>query len=136
MARSTTEATTPTTWSFRNRRTGGIGRPAAPPTERIDNGDTHDRSEQRSQPTPRHERYEGSGIALGVVMLLLASACMVVVVAQNTRSVRFEFLWWDTNISLAALLLATGLIVAVVEELVGLAWRRRRRTMRTLASGS
>lgn len=68
------------------------------------------------------------------MVLLLAAACVVIVVAQNTRSVRFEFLWWDASISLAALLLATGLIVAVLEEIVGLAWRRRRRAMRTLAS--
>jgi uncharacterized integral membrane protein len=125
MAR-THDLRTPSTWSYR-RRSSADQAPAtagvAGPRGGRHTGTPHD-SEQ-----PR-DRYPGSGIAPGVVVLMLAAACVVVVVAQNTDAVRFEFLWWDAHVSLAALLLAAGLVVAVLDELVGLVWRRRRRAMR------
>lgn len=60
---------------------------------------------------------------------------MVLIVAQNTESVPFEFLWWDADISLAALLLATAFLVLVVDAIVGVVWRRRRRHVRELSAG-
>ena len=48
-------------------------------------------------------------------------------VFQNTDDVSFRFLIWEIQTPLAALLIATAVIAAVADELVGLVVRARRR---------
>lgn len=94
----------------------------APPTE-------------AARPTPEDvddHRFEGSGVAAGVVVLLIVAALVVAVVAQNTETVPFELLWWSADVSLAVLVLVTALAVTAVDLVVGLVWRRRRRRVRRL----
>lgn len=78
-------------------------------------------------------RYEGVGIAAGFIALIVTAAAVLVVVGQNIEQVPFEFLWWEADVPLAVLLLATALVVLVLGELVGLIWRQRRRTFRRLS---
>jgi uncharacterized integral membrane protein len=79
-------------------------------------------------------RYESSGVAAGVITLLLAGALIVAVVAQNSDDVPFDFLWWSLTAPLAVLLLCAVLLTLIVDQLVGAIWRRRRRHMRNLES--
>jgi uncharacterized integral membrane protein len=79
-------------------------------------------------------RYEGVGIAAGFIALVVAAVAVLIVVGQNVERVPFEFLLWETDVPLAVLLLATALAALVLGELVGLIWRKRRRTVRQLSA--
>jgi uncharacterized integral membrane protein len=83
---------------------------------------------RRSRPNP--------GVAAGVVFLVLGGILVFMVVAQNSERVTFEFAWWDVRVPLAVVVLAAVLLTVVVDQVVGLAWRRRRRQYRTLLAGS
>jgi len=81
-------------------------------------------------------RYESSGVAAGVISLLIVGALIVVIVAQNSDDVPFELLWWSVNAPLAVLLLGAALLTFVVDQCVGVIWRRRRRRLRNLQTRS
>lgn len=71
--------------------------------------------------------YRGSGIRWGFVAGLVLAVLLVILVFQNTGPVEFSFLVWEIRTPLAALLIATAVIAAVADELVGLVVRSRRR---------
>lgn len=71
--------------------------------------------------------YKGSGIRWGFVAGLVLAVLLVILVFQNTDPVQFRFLIWDIETPLAALLIATAVLAAVADELVGLVVRARRR---------
>jgi uncharacterized integral membrane protein len=107
------------------------GRPS-PATKAPDGRGPADRRDGSGDDRP--VKYEGAGIAAGFIALVVTAAAVLVVVGQNVERVPFEFLWWEANVPLAVLLLATALAVLVLGELVGLIWRRRRRTVRQLSA--
>jgi len=69
----------------------------------------------------------GTGITWWYVAALLALLALVALVVQNDDRVEFEWLWFDLHASLAALLLATAALTAVLVSIGGLVWRARRR---------
>lgn len=71
--------------------------------------------------------YRGSGVRWGFVVGLVLAVLLVILVFQNTEPVSFQFLVWEIETPLAALLIATAVIAAVADELVGLVVRARRR---------
>lgn len=71
--------------------------------------------------------YRGSGVRWGFVAGLALAVLLVILVFQNTEPVTFQFLVWEIETPLAALLIATAVIAAVADELVGLVVRSRRR---------
>lgn len=71
--------------------------------------------------------YRGSGVRWGFVAGLALAVLLVILVFQNTDPVAFQFLVWEIETPLAALLIATAVIAAVADELVGLVVRSRRR---------
>lgn len=71
--------------------------------------------------------YRGTGYYLSLVVILVLVVLFLVLSVQNTASVRFEFLWWGFEIPLFGLLIAAALVAVVLDELIGLAWRRSRR---------
>lgn len=105
----------------------------SPTTQR----DTDDRADQPRPPDGLVPAATGTGITGGLVLLILGLGLVLIVTAQNTRAVRFEFLWFDGRPSLAVLLLGAILLTLVVDEAIGLVWRRRRRMARRFrADGS
>jgi uncharacterized integral membrane protein len=71
--------------------------------------------------------YRGTGITWWYVAALLALLALVALVVQNDDRVEFEWLWFDLHASLAALLLATAALTALLVSIGGLIWRARRR---------
>lgn len=71
--------------------------------------------------------YRGSGVRWGFVVGLILAVLLVILVFQNTDPVAFRFLVWEIETPLAALLIATAVIAAVTDELVGLVVRNQRR---------
>jgi uncharacterized integral membrane protein len=78
--------------------------------------------------------FRGAGVAAGAVVLLAAAVLIVVVVAQNGERVAFEFLWWDATVPLALLLLIAAVATVVIDQVVGMVWRYRRRRVRAVTS--
>ena len=60
--------------------------------------------------------------------LVFASAT-VVAIFQNSQHVRLHYLAWHINVSLIVVVLTTALIALFLDEVGGLIWRRRRRSM-------
>lgn len=87
-------------------------------------------STTNAAPTDTGREYRGAGIMWSAVALLVAIAAFLVVVVQNTHDVVFEFLWFDTTISLSLALAITFGTALVLGEVIGFVWRRRRRTRR------
>ncbi len=71
--------------------------------------------------------YRGSGVRWGFIAGLVLAVLLVILVFQNTAPVSFRFLIWEIETPLAALLIATAVIAAVADELVGVVVRARRR---------
>ena len=78
-------------------------------------------------------RGRGRGRGLGLwwtfaAGLVFASA-IVVAIFQNSHDVRLHYLAWHLNVSLIVVVLTTALIAFFLDEVGGLIWRRRRRSM-------
>lgn len=80
-----------------------------------------------AEATGRRE-YRGTGIMWGAIALVLIAAAFVIVALQNSHTVEFEFLWLDVSTPLILIIAITIAATLVVDEVVGLLWRRRRRT--------
>lgn len=65
----------------------------------------------------------------GVIALLVAGGLLLALVVQNSDNATLHLLWFDASIPLSALILGSAFITVVVDEAVGLVWRRRRRRM-------
>jgi uncharacterized integral membrane protein len=78
-----------------------------------------------SPQTPPDRR--GLGLRTGIVGLVVAGALLLALVVQNSDDVAFHLLWIDASLPLSAIVLGSALIAVVIDEAVGLVWRRRRR---------
>ena len=72
-------------------------------------------------------RFVGTGFYWPVVAGMLLAAAVVVLVFQNTESVRLEWLWLAVEAPLVVIVLVTILATGLFTEIFGWAWRRRRR---------
>jgi uncharacterized integral membrane protein len=75
--------------------------------------------------------YRGTGIYAAVVVGLLFTLAVVILAVQNVDTVTLEWLAWDIDVSLTALILASLLVGAAAAVIGGLFWRRRRRRVLT-----
>lgn len=87
--------------------------------------------EQKTAAAPEKERiFVGTGLFWGLVFGVLLAIVMIILAAQNTDDTTIKFLGWDFSTPLIAVILAALLVGVVLDELVGLVYRiRRRRTL-------
>lgn len=71
--------------------------------------------------------YKGTGFAWSWLGWLILAVAILPVVMQNTQIVQVRYLIWDIRIPLAAAFLAVAVIAEVATEIIGWAWRARRR---------
>jgi uncharacterized integral membrane protein len=69
----------------------------------------------------------GTGLRWGLILGIVLSIPLVVFLAQNTQSVTINFLAWSGQVPLVAVLGVTVIATIVIDELIGLAVRSRRR---------
>jgi uncharacterized integral membrane protein len=84
----------------------------------------------RSERTDGREgavEYRGTGFKVSLVLLFLTAALVLILAVQNTAPVTLDFLAWEVELPLFALLLGAGLLGVLLDELIGLVWRRQRR---------
>jgi uncharacterized integral membrane protein len=72
--------------------------------------------------------YRGTGIVWGGVLVVVLAVALLMVGFQNSHDVEFNFLWIDTSAPLVLILAFTVAAAVVIDEIVGVVWRRRRRT--------
>ncbi len=70
-----------------------------------------------------------SKIRWGLVAFIAISIVVIVLSAQNTQVVNVKAFWWEAEAPLVVVILVTVLVTVVLDELVGLLirWRKRRR---------
>jgi uncharacterized integral membrane protein len=73
--------------------------------------------------------YVGTGFHWGLATLLALITLVAVLAAQNTHSVRVEFLFLEGDVPLFVLILVTAIVAIVLTEVAGWLWRRSRRRL-------
>ena len=63
----------------------------------------------------------------GVVVASLVAAALIVFVAQNTSDTEVTWLFFDASGSLWIVIIVAAVAGALLSELLGVLWRRRRR---------
>lgn len=81
----------------------------------------------RRDPGPSPKLTARTELPFGLVFLLLLALLIVVFAVQNTQSVRIQFLVWEGRFPLAIVIIAVVVATIVLDELLGLVFRRRRR---------
>ena len=80
-----------------------------------------------TDPRPSPKLTARTELPFGLVFLLLLALLIVVFAVQNTQSVRIQFLVWEGRFPLAIVIIAVVVATIVLDELLGLVFRRRRR---------
>jgi len=89
-----------------------------------------------STPVPAPARVEvrrvfvGTGLFWGLVLGTLLTVIVIILAAQNTQQVTVKFLPFEIGTPLIVVLLASLLVGVILDEIIGWAYRaRRRRTL-------
>jgi len=77
----------------------------------------------------RKARGHGLGLWWTFAAGLVFASATVVAIFQNSQDVRLHYLAWHVNVSLIVVVLTTALIALFLDEVGGLIWRQRRRSM-------
>lgn len=75
-------------------------------------------------------REESLGIAWGFVAALLFVSLIAVFIVQNTDEMAIRFLWLEMRVSVWIVIMVAVLVTLIVDQLISIAWRRRRRKER------
>jgi uncharacterized integral membrane protein len=71
-----------------------------------------------------------SRVRWGLITFIVLSTIVIVLAAQNTQYVVVRALGWEAEAPLVVIILITVLLTVILDELVGVIIRRRRRTQR------
>ncbi len=82
---------------------------------------------------PEHDNdvkveYRGTGFYVSLAIIFLGALTLLILAVQNTSEVTIEILGWEFDLPLFGVILGTALVAVVLDELIGLVWRRQRRT--------
>ncbi|HUP17011.1 MAG TPA: LapA family protein [Acidimicrobiia bacterium] len=98
---------------------------------RASDAEVEAQSEKAAPRTEPERVFVGTGLFWGLIFGVILALAAIVLAAQNTDTVTISFLAWDFSTPLIVLILGALLIGIVLDELLGLVYRkRRRRTLR------
>lgn len=72
--------------------------------------------------------YRGTGFYIGLAAILLFAVMLLILAVQNTQDVTVAFLGLEFTVPLFAVAIGAGLLTVILDELIGLVWRKQRRT--------
>jgi uncharacterized integral membrane protein len=72
--------------------------------------------------------YRGTGFYVGLVAILLFALALLVVAVQNTQEVEVDFFGLELTVPLFGVAIGAAILAVILDELIGLVWRRQRRT--------
>jgi uncharacterized integral membrane protein len=73
-------------------------------------------------------QYRGTGFYVGLVAILLFALVLLVLAVQNTQEVEVAFFGFVFTVPLFAVAIGAAILAVILDELIGLVWRRQRRT--------
>ncbi len=73
--------------------------------------------------------YSGTGFYVGLAAILVFALILLILAVQNTQDVDVSFLGWDFTVPLFSVAIGAALAAIILDELIGLVWRRRRRSL-------
>lgn len=71
--------------------------------------------------------YRGTGFYLGLVAILVFALALLILAVQNTQEVDIDFLGFVFTVPLFAVAIGAAILAVVLDELIGLVWRRQKR---------
>lgn len=80
--------------------------------------------------TPDREtriEYRGTGFYVGLAVVLVLAVVLLILAVQNTQDVTVSFLAFEFTVPLFAVAIGAVLLAVILDELVGLVWRKQRR---------
>lgn len=95
------------------------GKPAGDPSEAV-----RPPAEHGGEVTPV---FRGTGVSAALVVGVVLAILTLIVAVQNTDDVGLDFLFWDVEAPLVAVILAAAIAGVLLDETLGFFWRRRRR---------
>ena len=78
-----------------------------------------------------HRVFVGTGLFWGLLIGALLTVIVIILAAQNTQQVTLEFLPFEIGTPLIVVLLASLLVGVILDEIIGWAYRARRRRILT-----
>lgn len=81
----------------------------------------------KPEPEPRIE-YRGTGFYVGLAAILVFALILLILAVQNTQDVTVSFLGFDFTLPVFGVAIGAGLLAVILDELIGLVWRRQMRT--------
>jgi uncharacterized integral membrane protein len=86
-----------------------------------------DRPESPPERPVEQTKESAAGIAWGSIVFVALLALVVVFTVQNTDQIPVRFLWLEGSFSLALVIIVTAAVAVILAELLGAAYRSRRR---------
>ncbi len=71
--------------------------------------------------------YAGTGFRWGLAGGIVLTVAVIILAWQNVQTVDVNYLAWTVEAPLVAVILATAVVTVIIDELIGLIWRRRKR---------
>lgn len=75
----------------------------------------------------RKVEYRGTGFYVGLVAILVFALALLVLAVQNTQEVEVDFFGFVFTVPLFAVAIGAALLAVILDELIGLVWRKQRR---------
>lgn len=72
--------------------------------------------------------YRGTGFYVGLLAIILFALTLFILAVQNTQDVQIDFLGFTFSLPLFGVAIGAAIIAVIIDELIGLVWRKRRRT--------
>lgn len=85
-------------------------------------------SEPVTIPEPeQHRVFAGTGISWAFILGVILTVAIIVLAVQNTDTVPVNLYFWETTAPLIIVMLVTALAAILIDEMIGLVIRRRKR---------
>jgi len=87
-----------------------------------------EKPETAAVPEPeQHRVFAGTGISWAFIFGVLLTVAVIVLAVQNTDTVPVKLYFWETSAPLIIVMVVTGLAAILIDELIGMIIRRRKR---------